>query len=172
MATATLISAAEYLTSTYRPDCDYLDGQVVERNVGEQSHGRLQGLIFAWLLAREQRWKIRAMVEVRLRINSQRFRIPDVMVLSASVPREEAIVVTPPLLCIEILSPGDNLKRIWDRTQDYFSIGVPTCWIIDPQALSTPQAWIATTAALTEAKDGMLRAGEIELLLSEVTQQL
>lgn len=45
MATAMQISVAEYLSTAYRPDCDYLDGQVRERNLGEYEHARPQGLI-------------------------------------------------------------------------------------------------------------------------------
>ena len=32
MATRTLVSVEEYLATSYRPDCDYVDGKVVERN--------------------------------------------------------------------------------------------------------------------------------------------
>ena len=35
MATAILIPVSEYLASVYRPDCDYIEGELVERNVGE-----------------------------------------------------------------------------------------------------------------------------------------
>jgi hypothetical protein len=34
-------SVDEYLSTTYRPDCDYVDGRVVERNVGELDHSIL-----------------------------------------------------------------------------------------------------------------------------------
>ena len=42
MSSATLISVSEYLKSSYRPDCDYVDGRVEERNVGEHDHAALQ----------------------------------------------------------------------------------------------------------------------------------
>lgn len=166
MAAGTLISVEEYLKTTYRPDCDYIDGEVLERNVGEFKHGRLETVIGAWLFSRETRWHIRAAAEVRLKVTARRFRIPDVMILSADAP-EEAVVVTPPLVCIEILSTCDTLKEIWDRTQDYLGIGVPVCWIIDPVSR---RGWTVTTAGLVEAKDGVLRAGEIAMPLSEVIE--
>jgi hypothetical protein len=34
MSSATLVSTDEYLATTYRPDRELLDGQLVERNVG------------------------------------------------------------------------------------------------------------------------------------------
>lgn len=44
MPAETLISVEEYLATSYRPDCDYVDGQVLERNLGEWEHGSLQAL--------------------------------------------------------------------------------------------------------------------------------
>jgi len=34
MAVAAKISLEEYLNTCYRPDCDYVDGEVLERNFG------------------------------------------------------------------------------------------------------------------------------------------
>ena len=41
MATAA-ISLQEYLATSYRPDRDYVDGAVLERNLGEREHGAIQ----------------------------------------------------------------------------------------------------------------------------------
>jgi hypothetical protein len=43
MATRSLVSVSEYLSTSYRPDCDYVDGVVLQRNFGEYDHARLQG---------------------------------------------------------------------------------------------------------------------------------
>ena len=45
MQATTLVSVEEYLNSDYQPDCDYVDGVLEERNLGEYNHGRLQMLI-------------------------------------------------------------------------------------------------------------------------------
>ncbi len=42
MASATLISVEQYLRTSYSPDREYLDGRVVERNLGEKDHSILQ----------------------------------------------------------------------------------------------------------------------------------
>jgi hypothetical protein len=42
MATDSLISIREYLSTSYRPDCDYVNGIIEERNLGEYDHARLQ----------------------------------------------------------------------------------------------------------------------------------
>ena len=64
-----LVSVEEYLATTWRPDRDYLEGELVERNMGELSHGRLQMLIGAWLHRHEARWRIKGVTEVRLQIS-------------------------------------------------------------------------------------------------------
>jgi hypothetical protein len=35
MSTKTLVSVEEYFATSYRPDCDYVDGVIEERNLGE-----------------------------------------------------------------------------------------------------------------------------------------
>ena len=35
MKAPVLVPVEEYLRTTYRPDCDYVDGEVLERNVGD-----------------------------------------------------------------------------------------------------------------------------------------
>jgi Uma2 family endonuclease len=157
-------SVEEYLDAMYRPDCDYIDGELAERNAGERSHRHVQGDVYMWFRTRERALKVQEVMEVRLRIGTTRFRIPDVMVLAADAPHEE-VVVAPPLLCIEILSPRHSLKQTWARSKDYLSTGVPTCWIIDPLSA---EAWIVTSAGLTVAEDGILRAGDIAMPLAEV----
>ncbi len=47
------ISVREYLGSSYEPDCDYIDGHLEQRNLGEFDHGRIQTLVAAMILGRE-----------------------------------------------------------------------------------------------------------------------
>ena len=42
MATGTLVTVEDYLNTSYSPDCDYVDGEVLERNSGEREHSELQ----------------------------------------------------------------------------------------------------------------------------------
>jgi hypothetical protein len=41
MATEMLLSVSEYLSTSYRPDQELLDGRISERNVGEYEHSNL-----------------------------------------------------------------------------------------------------------------------------------
>jgi Uma2 family endonuclease len=130
MATRTLITVEEYLATVYRPDCDYVDGAVLERNLGEKDHGRSQLKLGAFFLARQAQWNTYAIVEQRVQVRSGRFRVPDVCVLLGRT--DEQILTTPPFLCVEILSPEDRMSRVQDRIDDYFAMGVPNVWVVDP----------------------------------------
>jgi Uma2 family endonuclease len=166
MPVQTLVSVEEYLHASYRPDCDYVDGEVLERNLGERDHSRMQREIMFFLATRYPRLRERLFPEQRVQVKAARFRIPDVCVLAEDAPNEQ-IVQTPPRLCIEILSKEDTMTRIMERVKDYFHMGVPFCWIIDPIART---AWVATPGLLAETLDGILRAGDIEMPLAEVLE--
>ncbi len=131
MATAALIPIAEYLATTYRPDCDYIDGEVLERNLGEKPHSILQTFFAALLFLHEADWGLIALTEQRVQVSPTRFRIPDVCAYRPAGPTG-GIIVVPPLLCIEVLSSRDTLGNMQKRIDDYLAFGVPNIWLIDP----------------------------------------
>lgn len=164
-----LVSEEEYLHTSYRPDCDYVDGAVLERNLGHYDHARLQTLILAVLYQHEKDWTIVVMPELRLRIRAGKYRIPDVMVLSKDAPRTP-VIEQPPLLCIEVVSPDDRLKDLTERAQDYFTLGVPETWIFDPE---TKQAFVYSAAGLHQAPANEdLRRGLVALNPATLFAQL
>ncbi len=63
MATPVLIPVSEYLNTTYRPDCDYVDGEVRERNLGEKPHSILQGIFFSIFAANRRSWGLLPFLE-------------------------------------------------------------------------------------------------------------
>jgi|SRR5579863_275818 Uma2 family endonuclease len=166
MAARTLISVEEYLATSYRPDCDYVDGEVVERNLGEWDHSSLQSAILVYLWNRYYKDGIRPVAEQRVQVKKTRFRIPDVCVVLGE-PGEK-ILTKPPFICIEVLSPEDRMNRVQQRIADYFEMGVPYVWILDPE---TKQAYAATPAeGLREVKSGVLRTENpvLEVPLAEL----
>jgi Uma2 family endonuclease len=164
MAVTELISVEQYLKTSYRPDCDYLDGEVVERNLGEREHSGTQGVILVYLSTHYPHLLWLVLPEQRVQVKATRFRIPDICVLGPDAPEEE-IIRTAPVLCVEILSKDDSMNSMMERVKDYFQMGVPVCWIVNPRRR---EAWIATPGILTEPADGILRAGEIEMPLTAV----
>jgi len=133
------ISVREYLATSYRPDCDYVDGRIEERNVGEYEHGYLQTLLAHLFMNHQEDWGVRPLTDVRMQVSSNHFRVPDIMVLRQGTPKER-IVTHPPLLVIEILSPEDRLGRFQDRIDDYLGFGIENIWIIDPERRTAHRA--------------------------------
>src|SRR5438270_4794796 len=130
MAATTQISVEEYLKTVYRPDRDYVDGVVEERNLGERDHSWVQGRLVTFFLSRFRETGIAALPEWRFQTRSTRFRIPDIVVVRGKP--EEQILTTPPLLCIEILSPEDRISKVNARIKQYLDFGVPAVWLVDP----------------------------------------
>jgi len=167
MASRTLISVEEYLRTSYRPDCDYVDGEVLERNIGETDHSWIQTVLSAYLFARRAEWDITVLVEQRVQVTTKRFRVPDICVIRGPKPTEQ-ILTKPPFTCIEILSPEDRWPRIQQRIDDYLAMGVPYVWVLDP---STKTAYSATPSERTQqVTGGILKTlhPSVELPLSEI----
>src|ERR1700733_798846 len=154
MPAATQVSVSEYLSTTYRPDREYVDGEIVERNVGKKPHSRAQTLVAAFLSAREAEWRIVSLVEQTVQVSPTRFRIPDVCALSADAPDED-IITHPPFLCVEILSKDDTMISVADRLDDFLRMGGENVWLIDP---SKRRGYRYTTDGMLEAKDGVMRS--------------
>lgn len=148
MPTAELVSIQEYLSTSYSPDCDYVDGVVEERNLGEHDHARLQIKVAAYFFAREREWGIHVVPEQRIEVSPTRFRVPDVCVV-AGTPTEQ-IFRQPPLICIEILSPEDRLSKVRQKIDDYLAFGVRYVWLLDPQ---TRKAFRCTSEGMQQIQE-------------------
>ena len=89
------VSVEEYLGTVYHPDCDYVDGVVLERNEGEKTHEKIQKWLLLFLEARATELGIFVLQEVRIRVSSTRFRVPDLCVVAGSEPDEEVFTRPP-----------------------------------------------------------------------------
>src|SRR5438132_11484624 len=132
MGSKTLMSVDEYLHTTFDGvDREFLDGEVVERNMGNKSHGKVQLRLGSVLQTFELRTGIFVVVEVRQRVTATRYRIPDIAVFEHE-PVEE-VPSTPPLVAIEILSPDDRIGYIVPKLDEYRQWGVRHIWLADPE---------------------------------------
>jgi Uma2 family endonuclease len=130
MATSTHISLLEYLRTTYEPDREFVDGEVLERNVGKWEHARVQALLAGWFVTQEKVWSVKAATGQRVQVSPTRVQVPDVILVSRG-PQPE-VTVDPPVLVVEILSPDDTYTDTQSRSADYLNMGVRVVWIIDP----------------------------------------
>ena len=104
------ISAEECLRSVYRLDVDYIDGRLQSRNAGQYDHASLQAALLVYFHAHRVGWNLRVVQEQRLRISENRYRVPDTCLFCRDLSVEQ-VFARPPLVCIEVLSPEDRIKR-------------------------------------------------------------
>ncbi|HEY1937468.1 MAG TPA: Uma2 family endonuclease [Candidatus Angelobacter sp.] len=168
MASSTLVAVGDYLKTTYRPDCDYVDGKLEERNVGEHDHAALQAALILWFGQRQQEWNIEVLPEQRIKISATRFRVPDVCLVSLDRPVEQ-ILTKPPLACIEILSPEDTLRRMQERIDDYRRFGVANIWILDP---ATQRGYDCQASGFLDATEFKIANTQIRLVLPELFSRI
>jgi Uma2 family endonuclease len=154
MGIGALVSVEEYLRTSYSPDREFVEGRVLERNLGEKDHSRLQRALIVYLDNYRKR-NLYAWPEQRVQVKADRFRIPDVCVTEGEP--DEQIFTAPPLICIEILSPEDSLARLHTKVRDYVLFGVPYVWMLNPR---TREAHIASLAGYTLLSSGVLRTAQ------------
>ena len=138
--------------------------------MGEQPHGDIQIILGTIFRNNRLLWGVRPLGDTRLQITPTRYRIPDLMVLRNTDPKD-GIVRFVPLLCVEIMSKDDRLKEIRERVADYASIGTKDIWVIDPWKRV---AYEETSAGLKQLEDGILRVSgtPIEVSLARLFAEL
>ncbi len=184
MPVAVAISVEEYLGTTYRPDRDYIDGEVLERNVGEVDHSFLQTALAAYLWNRRGPWGITPLTEVRVQVeahpfpSARRHRSRRTQTQNphpsrtapplhrSSFPRSARAAGrgakdrrNPP---VQPRFGGHDLRvflgrphgRTQETIEDYLAFGVPCVWLVNPR---TRRGFIYTSEGMHEAKDGILR---------------
>jgi Uma2 family endonuclease len=133
MATATSqLSVQDYLKTTCDPDCEFVEGILEERPMGERDHAAWQDAIQAWFRDHKRKWNIQIYPELRVQVAPNLFRVPDVTILSREAPREQ-IVTHAPLAVFEILSPEDTMTRMLNKLADYERMGIQAIWVVEPK---------------------------------------
>ena len=161
-------SLAEYLRTNYRPDCDYVDGEVQERNLGEFDHGAVQMFLGDWFYQHRQEWQLHVVPELRIRVSATRVRIADVCLIARSQPIEQ-VSTTAPLAVIEILSPEDRISRYGERLTDYRRMGIQNVWVIDP---ANRVGYDCSTAAWLPMEEFRVADSPIFLRLTDLWAEL
>jgi Uma2 family endonuclease len=160
MATSTAVPVEEYLSTTYHPDMEYVDGQLLERHVGEYFHSMLQGLITGELNSRRRKRGFRLFPELRVRVSDEpRYRIPDICV--KALPHTVTPVLQCPDLAIEIVSPDDSASEMLIKISDYVAAGIPYIWVVDPYKRS-----------LTEVIQGEIRRPATQVLATPLVGEI
>ncbi len=160
MQSEALVSVEEYLSTSYRPDREYLEGRIQERNFGERDHSRLQAGLIIYLGNRASQWGVRVYLGQRVQLKRERIRVPDICVTIGEP--DEQVFTHPPFLCIEIVSRDDRMIEMLDRVDDYIAFGVHYVWVLDPH---TRRVHLFDGSGVHNLKDGMLWTSEPEILV-------
>jgi len=127
------VSVEEYLSTVYEHDCEYVDGVIEERDLGEFEYSYVQALLIGLFFKNREDWKAYPLPEQRVRTAKTHFRVPDVVVLREGSLREP-ILTHPPLLAIEVQSPDQSLRYTEAKAIEYLAFGIEHVWVIDPYA--------------------------------------
>ena len=126
----TLISAEEYLRSTYKPTCEYIDGVLRPKPMPTYKHSKMEFRVCSLISQLDRGFE--ALPELTVQVREGKYLVPDVAVqqidkLQQPYPKE------PVHLCIEVLSPDDRFSDAMAKCEDYHVWGVKFCWMIDPE---------------------------------------
>jgi Uma2 family endonuclease len=164
VATTTKVPVEEYLSTSYRPDVEYVDGELQERNLGEIEHSEMIAAVLEWFFQRKRESQIRVLPDVRMQVSPTRYRVPDVCICSTS-NTDQKIVTTPPLLVVEVLSPEDRIDRYQQRITDYRDKGIRGIWVLNPE---TRTGWDCSSGNWIESARFQLADSPVYLDLKKV----
>ena len=123
--------------------CEVVDGVLLMAPGPMGEHQWLDLEIATWLKVFVTREGLGIVVpapyDVLIRREPLRVRQPDVMVVNAELtginrPADlvgRAFLELPPLLVVEILSPSNTRRDVEEKLEEYRSIGVPECWLVN-----------------------------------------
>jgi Uma2 family endonuclease len=76
----------EYLHTSYDPDREYVDGRIIERNLGEKPHSKTQKYCVGFFSALEKTRALYCFPAQRVQVKETRFRVPDLCVYVGGEP--------------------------------------------------------------------------------------
>lgn len=132
MAVAAPLSVEHYLATTWEPDREFVDGELLERGMPTLFHMMVAARFTALFLKLSERFPVFGGPEGRVQIAPQQYRVPDVALYRGLRPTER-VATMPPVVVVEILSPDDKLADLIAKFRDYANWGVEHCWLVDPE---------------------------------------
>ena len=164
------VSVDEYLSTSYYPDAEFVDGVLEERSMPTPMHGAFQSMLAAYFEMYSDQFRFIVYTETRTQIvERSRYRIPDVML--ASAPELGRVITKVPWVVVEIQSPDDRMPVQLRRFQDYVDRGVPYVILLDPDE---SVAWRYQSGALvkTDFKELDLPSGRIPFDIGALLRKL
>lgn len=168
MGTSVMVPLKEYLRTSYEPDCEWIEGEIRERAMPDEFHSAIQQFFLAYFERMKRDLGVRVRPELRLRVAARRYRVPDVLLLPQAA-RLQAIPDTPPLLCIEVLSPDDRAGELQEKIKDYVRMKVGAIWVVDPRRR---EMFTADDGVMRPVEEFSLAEGRVRLSGAEIFAEL
>jgi Uma2 family endonuclease len=149
---------------------ELIDGREVEKPLPKKLHARVQAFLLRILGMKLVR-PYEALPELNVLCGQDRL-VPDITVTKRSACYEDGDLAEPPLLAVEIMSPGQTLSNLVNKCERLHKAGTPQCWIVWPERR---QAWIYTPASFEAALENLsasLGESSIEISLAEMWSEL
>ena len=166
MATASRVSVQEYLETDYEPACELIGGALLPKPMGTLEHMEMERWLERLLERYEQRGLGRTVRELSIR-HGDDVRVPDLVFVPPEARFEGGIMIDPPLLCVEILSPSQRPSALFAKCETWHAWGVPYCWVLDPAGRLAWEYHQDAPLRLLSV-DENLRAGEIQIGIGDL----
>jgi Uma2 family endonuclease len=142
MSTAqALITVEEFSEMDFEGPVELVRGEIVELTWSNTWHGyvcaKVAHLLQDWNTYDEHGFVICNNCGVLTERDPDTLRGPDVYFIrhgrlpGGKLP--ERWIEVPPNLAVEVFSPIDRWRDIWDKIHEYFALGVNEVWVIDPR---------------------------------------
>jgi len=167
ITTSGLISVEQYLRMSFEHDAEFVEGRIIARPVPTWEHSILQAFLLRVIYAIAHPFGFFVIGEQRVQVRPDRFRVPDVCVVSARPDNSNrpGVVTQPPHLCVEILSPDDTAVEALEKVREYLSFGVQWVWVIDP---TTCTGQIHSRNRVTTVEDKIFSTDRFQVNLADV----
>ena len=164
------VSVEEYLSMEFEHDCEYVDGVIEERDLGEFDHAYVQGILITLFNNRRREWGVYALPEQRVQTQKTHFRVPDVTILREGSLREP-ILTHPPFMVVEVQSPDQPMRRTAKKAAEYLAFGIEHVWVVDPYA-RVGYRGTANGLELVRSGELSITGSPIRIVLEEIFAEL
>ncbi len=127
---------------------ELIDGREIQKPLPKNLHSFAQTYLIGFFL-RTLSNRYRVISELNVLCGPDRL-VPDVTVAFRNARYQDGDLADPAILCIEILSPGQTVGELFEKTDRILKAGTPLCWIIWPERR---KAWMYSLQDLMEATD-------------------
>lgn len=163
-----LITGRELLEMGDIGRCELIDGRIVPMSPTSFEHGQIEATLASELnrFVRERNLGtvVTGEVGIYTRRDPDRVRAADVAFIShARTPqREHGFLELAPDVVVEIVSPGDSWQDLWQKIEEYLSVGAEQVWIVEPKNRAVRVYHSPTEMTLYGPNDRLTATGALE----------